>query len=291
MPISKIRINGIRCRDFSKALRLVLLAIGLFWVTTESKAQDLPFQDGELLTYHIRYKYGLLMMGAGSANYQINFTEYNQRPRVKSTFSFKTNSFFDKVYKMRDTLISYASLPDIRPISLYRSVNEGSSHYVENLVMRKHGKNFSEVNVKRVKNGEVRFDTLLSVNNLGFDILNVFLFIRNINYAELNLGQTYTLTAFFGKDKVNIILRYTGQAVLEKSETLKYKTFHWIVDITNDAFTEAQSAMEVWISDDKNHIPLKLKAKLKIGAAEAELTSYKQLKHPFSSEINLKPRK
>ena len=291
MSINRIRISEIQCRDFSKAIWLVLLAIGLFWVTTESRAQSLPFQDGEVLTYHIRYKYGLLMMGAGSADYRINFAENNQRPRVKSTFSFKTNSFFDKIYKMRDTLISYASRPDIIPISLSRSVNEGNTRFREELVMRKHEKNFSEVSIKRIKNGEVRIDTTLSVNNRGFDIVNIFLFIRNMNYAELNPGQTYNLTVFLGKDNVNIILRYTGQAVLEKSEKLKYKAFHWTVDITDDVFSESKNAMEVWISDDGNHVPLKLKAKLKIGAAEAELSSYKQLKHPFLSEINLKSPK
>ena len=231
------------------------------------------------------------MMGAGSADYRINFTDYNQRSRVKSTFSFKTNSFFDKIYKMRDTLTSYASRPDLIPVSLSRSVNEGSTRFKEELIVRKHEKTFSEVSVKRTKNGEVRIDTTLSVNNQGFDILNVFLFVRNINYAELNPGQTHNLTVFLGKDKVNIVLRYTGQAVLEKSETLKYKTFHWTIDIADDVFSEAKSAMEVWISDDENHIPLKLKAKLKIGAAEAELSSYKQLKHPFTSEIKLKSSK
>jgi hypothetical protein len=45
--------------------------------------------------------------------------------------------------------------------------------------------------------------------------------------------------------------------------------------------------MEVWVSDDENHIPVKLKAQLKIGAAEAILSSCKNLKYPLSSEINI----
>jgi hypothetical protein len=151
--------------------------------------------------------------------------------------------------------------------------------------IRKHGDAYTEVSVKRMRNGEVRIDTLISVNNSGYDFLNVFLFVRNLDYTKMSPGDTHHIVTFLGERKTNIMIRYLGQNILEKSETLKYKTFRLTVDITADAFVESKNAMEVWISDDANHVPLKLKAKLKIGAAEAELSSWKNLKYPFTSEI------
>jgi len=37
----------------------------------------------------------------------------------------------------------------------------------------------------------------------------------------------------------------------------------------------------LWISDDQNKIPLKIKASLLVGSAKAELIQYSGLVHPF----------
>ncbi|GHV23032.1 hypothetical protein FACS189428_5970 [Clostridia bacterium] len=251
------------------------------------QAQELPFQNGEELDYTIRYKYGVVVMKAATARYRLNTTTYRQQQALKSSLDFKTNSFFDKVLTIRDTLAAYASMPNLTPLYHTRSVNEGSSHYTEEMWIRKHGNSFTEISVKRMKKGEVRIDTTMSVKNPGYDFLNIFLYVRNMDYSKWNTGDTRNITAFMGDRKVNIIIRYAGQAILEKGDNLKYNTFRLTIDITDEVFSEAKNAMEVWISNDGNHIPLKLKAKLKIGAAEAEIASYKNLKFPLTSEIRL----
>jgi hypothetical protein len=157
--------------------------------------------------------------------------------------------------------------------------------------MKKHTTTYSEVYVQRKKNNVLRFDTTLSVKNLGFDILNVFIFIRTLDYSKIKQGDSFLLSVFLGERKANIIIRYAGQTVIEKNSKLKYKALKLNVDITDEVFSGSKNAMEVWISDDENRVPLKLKAKLKIGAAEADLSSYRNLKNPFSSQINVSDRK
>jgi hypothetical protein len=117
------------------------------------------------------------------------------------------------------------------------------------------------------------------------------MFARSLDYAQLKHGQSFNITTFVGRDRVNMIVHFDGQSVIERNEKLKYKTLKLSVDITDEVFHEAKNAMEIWISDDKNRVPLKLKAKLKIGAAEADLTYYKNLKHPFTSEVRIPSRR
>jgi hypothetical protein len=260
----------------------------MVWATPNSRAQDIPFQNGEELNFDIHYKYGLVFMKAGTARYRLNTTNYNQKQALKSFLDLKTSSVFDKIYKIRDTLNSYASIPDLKPVYNSRVVNEGNSHYKEEIFVQKHSHSYSEVRIKRTKEGDVRMDTIISVNNLGYDFLNVFLFLQALDYSKATVGDNHSITTFMGKKKINVIIRYHGQAILERSETLKYKALRLTVDIADEAFTESKNALEVWVSDDENHIPLKLKAKLKIGAAEADLSSYKNLKYPLTSEIKLK---
>ena len=45
-------------------------------------------------------------------------------------------------------------------------------------------------------------------------------------------------------------------------------------------FKEEES-LTLWVSADKNKIPLKVKADLAVGSLRADLVAFKGLKHPF----------
>lgn len=277
------------CRDVNTA-RVLGILICLVWFTQFLAAQtdEMPFHDGEELKYDIRYKYGLVMLKAGNGIYRINKADYSEEEVYKSALYFVTTSFFDKIYKIRDTLTSYIRVPELIPLFHHRSVNEGSHHFQEELIFHQYTPEYSEVAIKRQSNGEIRFDTILYSTNLGIDILNIFLFVRALDFTEIKSGDFFNFSTFVGKRKNNIIIRYIGQTIIEKSGK-KCKTLKLNIDIANaGAFDASKNAMEVWISDDENKVPVKIKAKLKIGAAEANLSSYKNLKKPFDAEVRWK---
>jgi hypothetical protein len=280
------------CRGFNR-FRLPGILICFVWFTQLLPAQteEIPFQNGEELNYDIHYKYGLVMLKAGTGNYRINTTDYNEAVAYKSSLYFRTTSFFDKIYKIRDTLNSYSSAPDLVPLFHNRSVNEGNTHFKEELIIKKYTSDYSEVSIKRKSNNEIRFDTTFIVDNLGIDILNIFLFVRAQDYSKIKTGDSFSFSTFVGKRKNNIIIRYAGQTVLERGRNKKYKALKLNIDIAAGIFDAYKNSMEVWISDDENKIPIKMKAKLKIGAAEADLSSYKNLKKPFAAEIQIPRRK
>jgi hypothetical protein len=274
------------CHAFNK-LRLPGVLIGLLFRLSSlyAQADSLPFQSGEELHYEVRYKYGLVMLKAGIGKYRINQTDYNDQTAYQSVLDFKTSAFFDKAFKIRDTLTSYVHTANLSPLFHNRTVNEGNSHYREDIFVHQQTPLYSEVRVIQERNGQIRFDTILSANNPGYDILNVFMFIRTLEYVSMKPGDTFQMTIFMARDKINVVVRCMGQTVIEKSKKTKYKAIKLNIDITDTAFHEAKNAMEIWVSDDKNRILLKMKAKLKIGAAEAELSAYKNLKYPFSAAI------
>jgi hypothetical protein len=267
-----------------------IILIGCFFLLIPRiYAEDLPFQNGEELKYDIHYKYGFVMLKAGIANYTIKAASFNNKYAWKSDLDFKTTTFFDKIFKIRDTLSSKAN-EKLEPLYHQRKINEGNTRFRETIIFNKYGDTYSEARVKRENKEKVKFDTILHSNNAAYDILNIFMFARSLDYAHLKIGESFNLSTFIGRDRVNITVHFEGQSVISKSETLKYKAYKLVMDITDEVFNTSNSAMEVWISDDDNHIPLKIKAKLKIGAAEADLASHKNLKYPLSSEIKIPAR-
>ena len=270
-------------------MKQLFLTFCFFLLLISVYANDHPFQSGEELTFDIHYKYGLVMIKAGSANYKLVGSNYNQNDSYLSTIDFKTNPFFDKIFKMRDTLSSQMTI-NLLPLYHVRSVYEGHYHFREEMFINKFTKNHSEIRLIR-KSGEIlKIDTILTANTESYDMLNLIHLIRSFDYSQTASQQARNATAFVGRDKIPVIVRYEGQSVVEKSETLKYKTYKIALDFADEAFTESKSAIEVWVSDDENRIPIKIRAKLRIGAVEIYLSSWKNLKHPFDSEIKIPVR-
>lgn len=264
-------------------------AITVLFYSAAVAQRELPFQNGEALNYDIHYTYGIAMIKAGYAYFKLDDTVLrDNKPTVRSHLDFKTTSFFDKLFKIRDTLRAFADAKSLLPMYHERSVNEGGTRFFEQLYFKYPDAQTTQLRMRRMSGERLRFDTVKVIDGLGYDMLNIFLFVRTLDFDNLQMETPMPLTAFVGRDQVKIRLRYKGQAVIEKNDTLKYKTLKFEVDIVDEVFSGEKNAMEIWISDDKNRIPLKLKAKLKIGAAEATLSSTGNLKHPFSSEIRLK---
>lgn len=264
--------------------------IACFFLPISVPANDIPFQNGEELKYDIYYKYGLVMLKAGTANYKVVDSHYLNKNSYKSSLDFKTTSFFDKIIKIRDTLFAQIS-DNLHPLYHIRIVNEGNTNFREEMFYHRFGAEYSEVRVRREKQQVLKFDTVLFSDGVIYDIMNLIPFIRSRDYSQMEYGQKTSLSTFVGREKVTVNIRYDGQSVVEKSKTLKYNTYKLVLDITDRVFNESKNAMEIWISNDKNHIPVKIKAKLKIGAAEVNLNSWENLKHPLSSEIKIPFRK
>jgi hypothetical protein len=50
-------------------------------------------------------------------------------------------------------------------------------------------------------------------------------------------------------------------------------------------FRDSES-LTLWVSNDKNKLPVKIKAGLRIGSIEADLVEFRGLKHPFKIKLN-----
>jgi len=270
-------------------MKRIFLLVGLFLSISSIYSKEIPFKEGELLKYDINFKWGLVMTKAGTANYAIHKGTYGNNPTYKTTLDFRTSSFFDGIVKVRDTLSSHAGI-NLEPLYHLRRINEGRTHFWEEVFIENYSETYTKARVRRENVDMVKFDTTLISNRAGYDLLNIFVFARTLDYPNLTPGQTFHIASFVGKDNVNITVHFKGQSVIEKSPTLKYKAYQLLIDIRDVAFDQSKSAMEIWISDDDNRVPLKLKAKLKIGAAEANLSSWENLKYPFSSEIRIPVR-
>ena len=106
-------------------------------------------------------------------------------------------------------------------------------------------------------------------------------YLRNkIEIDSLNPGDEYITDMFFDKENFGFKLKYIGKEVIRtkfgKVATLKFRPYV----MAGRVFKEEES-LTLWVSNDKNRIPLRIKADLAIGSLRADLNAFKGLKHSF----------
>jgi len=93
------------------------------------------------------------------------------------------------------------------------------------------------------------------------------------------------LNLFIDDENMDFKLRFLGREVIKtkfgKVATLKFRPYV----MAGRVFKEKES-LTFWVSDDANRIPLKIEANLAVGSLDADLDSYKGLKHPFKIIMN-----
>ncbi len=257
----------------------------------EASAQALPtdrFQSHEELQMRLYFKWGLIMAKAGEAQLSVQPCQYQQTPAWHYKLLFKTQGMFEKIYTMRDTLDSYFSQKDGMLLFGTKHVKENNYYLVDDWCFsysQAKGKTF--VHSKRYTPSRVKIDTMLVAEGKTYDMLAATMFLRSLDWNTLKIEESVPFHIAIGRDLVNAAFRYTGQEIIERNNA-KYRTRHFYIDIFDEAFTQSKAAGEAWIGDDENHIPIKIRAKLKIGAAEVYYESAKNLKYPFDCKTDIR---
>ncbi len=90
---------------------------------------------------------------------------------------------------------------------------------------------------------------------------------------------------FFDNENFGFKLKYLGEEIIKtkfgKIETLKFRPYV----MAGRVFKEEES-LTLWVTKDKNKVPLRIKADLTIGSLRADLEAFKGLKHPFKIVVD-----
>lgn len=275
---------------FKRSLSIVVffLLCGASVVYGQCELANSTFSPGEKIYFDVYFKWGILMPKAGTAVMSIDEVAFQKKEAIRQQLTFRTTGLIEKAFSMRDTVSTYFS-PELRPLFYEKHALEDGYYVVDEMrFIYQDGKTY--IPTKRYDRHRTKIDTTHVVNGCMFDILSVTMYLRSIDMENVMIGDEFPASFVMGRDIVQIKYRYAGQSVVERGENLKYKTLKFDMDVYDDAVTQTRNAFEIWISDDENRIPIKVRAKLKIGAAEAYFRKVTGNRYPLSSEIVLPSR-
>jgi len=229
------------------------------------------FQDGEWLKFRVYYG----IFNASYATLEVSDANLDNKDVFHVIGKGKSTGLLHLFFKVDDNYETYIDKDNGLPYRFIRQIDEGG--HTKDLQI-----DFNqELNKAYVFNRKHNENKTFTTQENVHDMLSSFYYIRNsLNGNKLVAGQEFNLNMFFDDENHNFKLKFLGREVLNtkfgKIATLKFRPYV----LTGRVFKE-EEALTLWITDDKNKMPIRIKADLAVGSLNADLEEFKGLKHPF----------
>ena len=114
-------------------------------------------------------------------------------------------------------------------------------------------------------------------------MLNIFLRARSFNPAGWKKGYILQIPIADGNGIDKAQLRYRGKSTVKADNGKKYRCLELsYMEKENGKYKEI---VRFYVTDDQNHIPVRLDMFLRFGSAKAFLTSMKGIRNPITSIV------
>ncbi len=256
-------------------MKKIILLLVLFVTTNSFVEQENAYTTGEW--FKLRIHYGIV--NAGYATLEIKDAVKNNKKVhhvVGKGWTVGMTKFF---FEVDDNYESYFDKQTGKPYQFIRKIDEGG--YTKN----QEGFFDQDKNTVLVKDYKKKTEKTFSVPENVQDIVSSFYYLRNHpKIDKLKVGESIAIDMFFDDETTKFKLKFVGREdVKTKFGKVPCMIFKPFVQ-TGRVFKEEES-LTVWISDDDNKIPIKLKASLLVGSLKAELDGFKGLKNSFKVKV------
>ena len=207
------------------------------------------FDGGEYLAYNLYYNWKFVWVKAGTASMSIVNTTYKGQPAYRGSLITRGSERADEFFVMRDTLLAYCS-NQLVPLYYRKGAREGKRYYV---------------------------DEVFYSYSSGKTILN--------QHALTSKGEHKRLE-FPLADADNIdtaCLRYNGKTNIKADNGKRYRCLELSYLENEDG--KWKEIVRFYVTDDQNHIPIRLDMFLRFGSAKAFLTGMKGVKNAVEAEV------
>lgn len=270
---TKFAVIGLLIRHTKKMKKLILLLILITTVSFDSPQED-AYGVGEYFKFRIHYG----IVNAGYATLEVKDATVNNKKSFHVVGKGYTTGMSRFFFKVDDVYESYIDKETGNPYQYVRNINEGG--YTKN----QEGFFNQSTNKVLVKDYKHKSEKTLMIPKNTQDILSTFYYLRNHpNIDKLKINEAIAIDMFFDDETTKFKLKFIGREnITTKFGVMSCMVFRPLVQ-SGRVFKE-QESLTVWISDDNNKIPLRIKASLAVGSIKADIEEYKGLKYPFKTK-------
>jgi len=222
------------------------------------------FNAGEKLSYKVRY--GLIK--GGEASLTINVIPSGDTYLYHIKALAQTTGVIGAMVTIRDIYESYVEIASGLPVKSIRNILEHNyTSYNEVLFFRE------DNYVQSLKSG--RHETTPDI----LDILSAFYFARRHLFShDLNTDEVIKLKTFFDDEIFNIDIKYKNTEKI-KTQFGKVNCYRFVPATTLNGTFKNEDQLQIWVTADKNYIPVKIRVKVPLGSLKCDLIGFEGIKN------------
>jgi hypothetical protein len=231
------------------------------------------FDEDEQIDFNIFYSVMGLYVNAGNATFSTELQKMNGKPVYHITGLGTSNSNYDFIFKVRDKYESYIDTATLQPYRFSRNVDEGGY------------KIYESVTFNQKTNTAITNKGVYKVPNCVQDVLSSIYLARNFNFDVLKVGDKIPFNMFLDNETNNLYIKYLGKEKI-KTKYGKFNAIKFSPLLIKGTIFQGGEGMTVWVSDDANHIPLRIESPIVVGSIKVDMMSYQNLRYPLTSLIH-----
>ncbi|MBT8256508.1 MAG: DUF3108 domain-containing protein [Bacteroidia bacterium] len=252
------------------------LLLFILSISTYGIAQDRAYGDGEWFKFRVHYGF----VTAGYATLEVKSTQLNGNDVFHVKGYGKTVGLSRAFFKVEDDYQTYIDKEKDIPYRFIRNIDEGG-HTKDIQIDFDHGAGKALVHNKKHKTKE-----WVNFPRDAQDMVSAFYYLRNnLDIDSIKEGDTMDMNMFFDKENYKFRLKFLGREIIRtkfgKVPTLKFRPY-----VQSGRVFKEKESLTVWVTDDKNRMPVLIKADLAVGSLKASLSEFKGLKNSFRIQVD-----
>ena len=237
--------------------------------------KNTAFKEGEVITMKVFYNSMGIYIGAGEATFTSSLERFNGKTVYHCVGEGKSYSFFDNFFKVRDRYETYIDTANLFPVKFIRNVDEGGY------------KIYNNVTFNQSANTAISTNGVFKIGDCMQDVISAVYYARNINFNNYKNGDKIPFDMFLDDEIYHLYIRLIGKEKI-KTKYGKFRAIKFKPLLIKGTIFQGGENMTVWISDDPNHLLLRIESPITVGSVKVDMMGYENLRYPLSSMISFR---
>jgi len=245
---------------------IIIFALNGLWMAGVS-AQGMKAEN-ETLNYSLYVG----PLKGGEAKLVSRKVNYQGQETVRMDLIANTTKVADKIYSLHDTLTTYLSMTDNRPVRFQKHCHEGDDIVRERADFNILGDGTYSVAMRKdYKDGRVKERTGTSREPV-YDMVSIVAFARCIDPSSLKVGQRLGFKLASSAEIKDESLVYQGKEQVKISGK-KYDCmiFRLVEPVMENGKMKDNDVLTIYVNDDPSRTIIQMDIKFKVGAAKVKI--------------------
>jgi len=251
-------------KKLSALISVILTVLISNAFVANSQSFEKPYISGEKLVYVAHFGW----LNAGEATFTIQEKDFEDQNLYHAVAKAKTIGLADKLFEVRDVYESYFRPENNQTYLAIRNISEGKYRYYNEVRYY-----YEDNKVISQKSGEHE------VPDNIFDMLGAFYYFRESMVERIKeVGDELIMDTYFADEIFPLKMRYVGDEKI-KTKLGKFNTMKFSPVVEPGRIFDSEDDVTIWISKDRNYIPVQIRIDLIIGSIKCDLIEYDGLQY------------